>query len=227
VNSRARNRLIGVTAIILIVIAAIFFGSNRNAGAYYKTVAEIAKDQSLVGRQVYVGGPVVQGSWDKKTRPMTFSIVDTVGPTGAAVGPQLKVVYGGNIPQTFGDGVVAIVKGQLGQDGVVTATELTTKCPEKTEESRGAMTVDALEKSAAQIAGVPLGVTGFVVPGSLVGADASGPRFYIQTKDGKAKAAVVFSGGTPAGFKDGMQVVVNGVVDASGTLTATSVALSK
>ena len=64
-------------------------------------------------------------------------------------------------------------------------------------------------------------------PGSLVGADASGPRFYIQTKDGKAKAAVVFSGGTPAGFKDGMQVVVNGVVDASGTLTATSVALSK
>lgn len=223
-NSRARNRLIGVTAIILIVIAAIFFGSNRNAGAYYKTVAEIAKDQSLVGKQVYVGGPVVQGSWDKKTRPMTFSIAETITP---GVGPQLKVVYNGSVPQTFGDGIKAIVKGQLGKDGVVTATELTTKCPEKTEESRGAMTVDALEKSAAQIAGVPLGVTGFVVPGSLVGADASGPRFYIQTKDGKAKAPVAFGGGMPAGFTDGVQVVVRGVVDASGTLTATSVALSK
>lgn len=226
-NSRARNRLIGVTGIILIVIAAIFFGSNRNAGAYYKTVAEISKDPSLVGKQVYVGGPVVQGSWNKKTRPMTFSIVDTTSPSGGPVGPQLKVIYGGNIPQTFGDGVTAIVKGQLGSDGVVNATELTTKCPEKSEESRGAMTVDSVEKLAKDIANKPLGVAGVVVPGSLVGADASGPRFYIQTKDGKVKAPVVFAGGMPAGFADGAPIVVNGVVDASGTLTATSVALSK
>lgn len=226
-NSRARNRLIGVTGIILIVIAAIFFGSNRNSGAYYATVAQIAKDPGLVGKQVSVGGPVVQGSWNKKTRPMTFSIVDTTTASGAPVGPQLKVVYDGQIPETFGDGITAIVDGQLGKDGVVTATTLTTKCPTKDESSRGAMTVDALEKNAKQIVGVPLGVTGFVVPGSLVGADASGPRFYIQTKDGKVKAAVVFSGATPAGFKDGVQLVVNGVVDASGTITATSVALSK
>ena len=219
-NARARNRLIGVTVIVLAIIAAIFFSLNGGQSAYYKTVAETVKDPTLVGKKIQVGGPVVQGSWDKKTHPMNFAISDEKGTA------QLKVVYNGNVPNTFGDGVEAIVTGDLKPGGVIQATELVTKCPEKKESGTSAMTVDKLVGAQKNLVGVPLKVTGVVVAGSLKPAGTE-PRFAIQTKDGASKIDVVFDSATPAGFADGVAVVVGGSVDASGVLDATSVALSK
>lgn len=225
-NKRARNRLIGVTAIIVILIAAVFFGSNRGGAgpAYYSTVTELAKQQGdKVGTNVTVGGPVVQGSWDKQTHPMKFTISDDKDPKSKAT---LKIVYNGAVPNTFGDGVVAIVTGKLVAGGTVEATELQTKCPEKKESGTAALTIDKLIVNKAQLAGVPIKITGVVTPGSLV-APGSGPRFSVQTKDGKSKIAVKFDGAPPAGFGDNVAIVVGGSLDTSGAFNATSVALSK
>jgi cytochrome c-type biogenesis protein CcmE len=220
VNARARNRLIGVTVIVLAIIAAIFFSLSSGSSAYYKTVAEISKDPSLVGKKVQVGGPVVADSWDKKTHPMRFAITDKGGSA------KLQVVYNGNVPNTFGNGVEAIVTGDLKTGGVVNATELVTKCPEKKESGATALTVDKLLGSKSQLAGVPLKVTGVLTAGSLKAAGTN-PRFTIQTANGSATLSVAFDGGIPAGFTDGVAVVLGGNLDPNGVFDATSVALSK
>ena len=226
-NKRARNRLIGVTAIILIVIAAVFFGSTWGKGgpAYYKTVTEVANSQGkLVGTNVTVGGPVVPGSWDKKTHPMRFAISDDKDPNSKAT---LKVVYNGAVPNTFGDGVVAIVDGTLKADGTIEATTLQTKCPEKKASGTSAITVGALLEAKSRLGGLPVQVTGAVVPGSLV-PPGSDVRFSVQGEEQSATLKVKFDGAPPAGFADGAKVVLGGSLDAStGVFDATSVSLSK
>ena len=75
-NKRARIRLIGVTAAILIAVAAMVYYTGGKQGAYEGDLAAVAKDSSYVGKQVKVGGTVVAGSWDKKSNPMRFVIRD-------------------------------------------------------------------------------------------------------------------------------------------------------
>lgn len=221
-NKRARNRLIGVTVIVLVLIAAVFFGLNKNAGAYYKTVSEIAKDPSLVGKRVQVGGPVVSGSWDTKTRPMKFAIQDE----NATGGPTLNVVYRGAVPNTFGDGVVAIVTGELKAGNVVDATELVTKCPEKgpIDRSKALALSDLLAKKAT-LTGKPVQVVGFVKAGTFVPA-GSAERFKAQTAPaGGESVSVKFDGAVPDGFKDGVEVALGGALGTNGVFDATSVSL--
>ena len=87
-NKRARMRLIGVTAVILIAIAAVVLLTGNKQGAVYSTVPKVAKDASLVGKRVKVGGTVVAGSWDKKSNPMVFVIRDEADKTGIGPDPQ-------------------------------------------------------------------------------------------------------------------------------------------
>src|SRR5512139_4103394 len=122
-------RLIGVTAIVLIAIVAIILGAGSKEGAYYKTVKDVASDQALVGERVRVGGAVVAGSWDKKSNPMRFAIREEGDDSQG--GPTIKVVYNGTVPSTFGDGVVAIITGELGADGTIESNDMITKCPSK------------------------------------------------------------------------------------------------
>lgn len=222
-NKRARTRLIGVTAIILISIAAIFLASGNKSAAYYKTVQEAAEDKALVGERVKVGGAVVNGSWDKKSNPMTFTIRDEKDES--QTGPLVKVVYQGSVPSTFGDGVVAIVTGELDQDGTIAADEMITKCPSKYESAEGAMPIadvtqgQALEK--VKLAGVVKAGT-IVPPGGT-------ERFVLAEKaDGSGKTvSVSYEGALPAGMADGSQVIVSGELKADGTFIATEVSLSK
>lgn len=221
-NKRAQMRLIGVTAIILIIVAAIFFGLSSGEGAYFKTVEEVSQDSSLVGERVKVGGAVVAGSWNKESNPMRFEIRDENDKTGK--GPALKVVYAGSVPSTFGDGVVAIVTGELKPDGTIEAGEMITKCPSKYESASGAMPVASLtEGSSAE----NLTVTGYVKPGTIV-APGGAERFVIaETADGSGKAfSVVWEGALPSGMTDGSQVVIKGELK-DGVFTATSVAIAQ
>ena len=62
VNKRARQRLIGVTALLFVAIAAIVVGttsSGAGSGAVNSTVSEVLADETLVGEKVKVGGIVV------------------------------------------------------------------------------------------------------------------------------------------------------------------------
>lgn len=222
-NQRARNRLLGVTAIIVIIIAAIFAGSMQGSDgpAYYKTVQETAeKSAELAGTKVTVGGPVVKGSWDKKTQPMRFTISDEKKPDA-----QLKVVFNGTVPTTFGDDVIAIVTGKLSKDGTVEATELQTKCPEKQlEKGDTAITVDTILGSADKLKGLPVKIKGTVVAGSFV-APGGDVRFVLQGEDASATVKVKYDGAVPEGFKDGVAVVVGGSIDENKVFDATSVNL--
>jgi cytochrome c-type biogenesis protein CcmE len=228
VNKRARNRLIGVTAIILIAIGAIIYGSQTGpgGGSYSKSVADVVKDQTLVGKRVQVTGPVVAASWNKKTNPMVFSISDAAGESAGV----LKVSYNGGVPTTFGDGTVAIVTGTLAKDGTVNADTLLTKCPTKYEsaaKTANIPTVDALLAEKAKVTDKPTEVAGFIAAGSM--KDASAPvRFLITTKPGTGEQLpIVWDKALSAEFKDGAKVVIAGKLGADGKYTATSVSISK
>ena len=225
-NKRARMRLIGVTAVILIAIAAVVLLTGNKQGAVYSTVPKVVEDPSLIGKRVKVGGTVVEGSWDKKSNPMVFVVRDEADKDGS--GPTLKVIYTGAAPSTFGDGVVAIVTGVMEDAKTLKATEMITKCPSKYESAQGAIPVADLLLKGDSVVGKPVRATGYVKPGSIADA-AAGDRFVVAEKpDGTGKTiAVTFSGALPSGMKDGAQVVIAGEPEANGKFTATSVALEQ
>jgi len=224
VNKRARMRLIGVTAIILLAVGGMVLATGTKQGAYEGDLAAVAKDGSLVGKQVKVGGTVVAGSWDQKSNPMRFTIRGE--DDSAGTGPTLKVVYTGNVPATFGDGVVAIVTGKLTADGTVEAPDMITKCPSKYESATGATPVGDLVGKGASMEGKPVRVTGWVKAGSIKPAGSTGDRFVVASKaDGSGTTVgVTYTGALPDTIKDGTQVVMGGALE-KGKFVATSVAL--
>ena len=224
-NKRARNRLIGVTAIILIAIAAIILGAGSKQGAYYKTVKDVASDQALVGERVRVGGAVVTGSWDKKSNPMSFAIREEGDDSQS--GPTIKVVYNGAVPSTFGDGVVAIVTGELSSDGTITSDDMITKCPSKYQSATGALSVADLLNGGSDLTGKSVKVTGYVT--GEISPPGGDVRFVISssTSGGDKTVKVFYDGAIPQGMETGSQVVLGGSLDTNGTFDAVSVALSE
>ena len=221
-NKRARNRLIGVTAIILVVVAAVFFGSGAGTGAYSKTVAQVRSEKGKAGERIRVSGSVVAGSWDKKTNPMTFTIRDE----GKSSGPELKVIYTGDAPNTFGNDTVAIVTGVMSGDALK-ADDMITKCPSKYATNTGAETIDVLLANAGGMVGKPIRLTGFLKAGTLKAAGAA-ERFTLQgTSEGGKSVGIKFEGSMPAGTKDGVALVLGGSLDSSGVFDATSVSIVK
>jgi len=226
VNKRAKNRLIGVTAIVLLIIVAIFASiGSRGGTAYYKTVEEIATDNSLTDERVKVGGAVVTGSWDRKSNPMRFTIKDETDTADS--GPTVKVVYNGSVPATFGDGVTAIVTGTLSADGEIEADEMITKCPSKYESATGAIPVGDLVGKGDSMVGTTVKATGYVKAGTIVAAGGSERFFATNDATGGAELPVVFEGALPDGMTDGSKVVLTGAVEADGKFVATNVALEQ
>lgn len=225
-NKRARNRLVGVTAIVLLAIAAIFFSlGSRGGTAYYKSVEEVATDKALVGERVKIGGAVVPGSWDKKSNPMSFDIRDELDTEGT--GEIVHVVYNGPVPSTFGDGVTAIVTGELSPDGTIEAGEMITKCPSKYESATGAMPVADLIASGESMVGKTVKATGFVKPGTIVPPGGASRFTLTAEKTGGAEVQVAYEGALPEGMADGSQLVLTGAIEADGTFVATNVAMEQ
>jgi len=225
VNKRARNRLIGVTAIILIAVAAIFLAGGNKTAAYYKTVKEASSDQALVGERVKVGGAVVAGSWDKKSNPMTFVIRDEKDEAGK--GPTVKVVYNGSVPSTFGDGVVAIVTGDLDGSKTIAADEMITKCPSKYESAEGALPLGDLVGKGEEMVGKTVKTAAFVEAGSIKPPGGAARFIATATAQGGEAIPVAFEGALPSGMADGSEIVMTGAIEADGTFVATNVALSE
>jgi cytochrome c-type biogenesis protein CcmE len=225
VNKRARQRLIGVTIIVLIVVAALIFGASTTGagGAYKKTVSEIVGDKALVGKQVQVQGPVVKGSWKPGAKPFVFSISDAASPNAE----PLKVIWDRPVPSAFGDGTTAIVTGIVGEDGSVTAKTLITQCPSKYASATGALTVTELLKADMQNASATFHVTGYVVNGTILPAGGA-ERFSVGTTSaGIEKVAVAYDGALPQGMVDGSKVVISGSLGDDGVFLATDVAIDE
>jgi len=225
-NKRARMRLIGVTGVIVIAIIAVVVISGNTTGAYSSTVADVTKDPELVGKRVKVSGAVVPASWDKQSNPMKFVIKDEKDSAGT--GATVKVIYTGGVPSTFGDGVVAIVTGELAADGTIKATEMITKCPSKYESAEGALPVGDLVKSGASMFGKTVKATGYVKKGSL-GAANDDPRFVVVANaDGTGDSVPVsYTAVLPSGMQEGSQVVLTGALESDGVFVATDVAMEQ
>jgi cytochrome c-type biogenesis protein CcmE len=223
-NKRARNRLIGVTAIILVLAvgAWLFLSMASGGGSYAQTVKDIAAggNAKLVGTRVQVTGTVVAGSWDKKTNPMVFSISSD----GTTSGPQVQVTYDGAAPNTFGNDTVAILTGTVERLGRLKASDMLTKCPSKYQTTTQSATIAAV---LAAPEGSPISVAGFLSPGTLKDASAA-QRFTLSTTATGTGPVfpVSFAGAMPAGTKDGVQVVVFGQLE-NHVFVATQVALGK
>lgn len=225
-NKRARNRLIGVTAIIVIAIVAIFSAmSSQNVSAYNMTVADAVKDPENVGRRIKVSGTVVTGSWDKKTNPMTFQIQDE-GET-ASDAPAITVVYSGGVPSTFGDGVTAIITGELDDKQTITSGEMITKCPSKYESATGAYEVTKLKANADAMVGIPVKVAGVVKDDSIVPPGGAVRLILLNAEGSTDELNIAFEGAIPDGIDSGANIVVTGALDESGAFVATDIALEQ
>jgi len=217
-NTRARNRLIGVTVIILAIAAAVLFGSDvLNGGASYaKSVTQATSDPSLVGKRIQVTGSVVAGSWDKRSNPMIFKMRET----SATGGPEIRVVYSGGVPNTFGNGSVPIVTGTLEKDGSIKADDMLVTCPTKYAKSSESATVADLKAKP----GTEMRVSGVLKAGSLKDAAATERFVLASAAAGGDEVPVVFEGALPDDIKDGVSLVVQGKFE-NGQLVATNVSL--
>jgi cytochrome c-type biogenesis protein CcmE len=222
VNKRARIRLIGVTAIVLIGVGAILLGAGSKDGAYYRQVSEIVADESIQGERIQVGGEVVAGSWDQQSNPMKFEIREE----GIEDGETIQVVYSGGVPSTFGDGVVAILKGTVNDQGVLESDDMITKCPSKYESAAGALTVAALVEKGDDMVDKYTKVTGVVVADTIV-PPGEETRFLIVSEEGTEELGIAFEGALPAGMDTDSVVVVSGKLGESGVFVADSVSLSE
>lgn len=221
-NKRAKQRLIGVTIIIFVAIGVLLLFMNESGGvATPVSIDEVLSDQTLVGKQIEVSGKVVAGSWVSGAKPFVFEIEDDESEG------RVRVVWNEVVPGSFGDGTSATVTGTVSEDGSIEAKYLVTKCPSKYESATGALTVNDLVSRSADLSGVTVKVTGYVVADSI--GEAGAPvRFQISDSlEGSNPLDVAFGGGLPDEFTDGTKVVLTGSPEDDGTFACSEVALDE
>jgi len=128
VNKKARTRLIVATGVIVVafVVGVVYLVSQQ--GAYYKQVSELVSGE-WDGKNVEVGGRVLDGTISRDDEGVTFTIQDLSGASDT-----VEVAYSGQMPNTFEAGVDVVVIGQYSAaEGRIAADELQTKCPSKYE----------------------------------------------------------------------------------------------
>jgi cytochrome c-type biogenesis protein CcmE len=108
------------------VIGVVFLVQKQ--GAYYRQVSDLTTGQ-YDGKNVKVGGKVMDGTIDRDASGVHFTIQDLTGKP-----ETVKVTYSGQMPNTFDSGVDVVVIGKYASiGGVITADQLQTKCPSKYE----------------------------------------------------------------------------------------------
>ncbi len=129
-NTKARTRLLIATAVIVAVfVAGVVYVVGRE-GAYYRQVSELDQGD-YVGKNVKVGGRVLADTLSHDESGFLFDIQDLTGQADT-----VKVEYDGQVPDTFGPGVDVVVLGTYSESaagGLITATQVQTKCPSKYE----------------------------------------------------------------------------------------------
>jgi cytochrome c-type biogenesis protein CcmE len=113
--------IIGAIALLPVLMHVGYAFAESPMANYYITVDQyIARS---VNTPVRIGGQVIPGSirWDAATRTMRFTVLGD--------NAKVEVVYRGIAPDSFRDGVTAIIEGARGADGSFVATGVTVKCP--------------------------------------------------------------------------------------------------
>jgi len=125
-NKKSRTRLLVATGVIVavFVIGVVFLVQKQ--GAYYRQVSDLTTGQ-YDGKNVKVGGKVLDGTIKRDASGVHFTIEDLTGKTDT-----VQVIYSGQMPNTFDAGVDVVVIGKYASSGsLITADQLQTKCPSK------------------------------------------------------------------------------------------------
>lgn len=125
-NKKSRTRLLIATGVIVVVfvIGVVFLVQKQ--GAYYRQVSDLTSGQ-YDGKNVKVGGKVMDGTINRDASGVHFTIQDLTGKPDT-----VKVTYSGQMPNTFNSGVDVVVVGKYAStDGTISADQLQTKCPSK------------------------------------------------------------------------------------------------
>jgi cytochrome c-type biogenesis protein CcmE len=126
VNKKSRTRLLVATGVIVAVFIVGVVLLVQRQGAYYRQVSDLVTGQ-YDGKNVKVGGRVLDGTIERDSSGVHFTIEDLTGKTDT-----VNVVYDGQMPNTFDAGVDVVVVGKYASNGaLITADQLQTKCPSK------------------------------------------------------------------------------------------------
>ena len=125
-NKKSRTRLLVATGVIVAVFIVGVVLLVQRQGAYYRQVSDLVTGQ-YDGKNVKVGGRVLDGTIERDSTGVHFTIEDLTGKTDT-----VNVVYDGQMPNTFDAGVDVVVVGKYASNGaLITADQLQTKCPSK------------------------------------------------------------------------------------------------
>lgn len=218
-NTKTKRRMVVVTGVIVIVLVLILAVVGGTSSAKTVSVAEAATG-NYVDQKVQVSGNVVENSFVTEGNVLTFDIYDPDGD----MAQQLRVRYEGGVSATFGNDVTAICTGKVGEDGVMNASELVTKCPSKYENATDALTVSQLTGYGDEVVDKPVKVAGAVKDGTLQAAGA-GDRLVLVDPDNGEELPVEYDGAISDEVKDGSSLVLTGSMNAQGKFTATDVAI--
>lgn len=215
-----KKRLVVVSGVIALVVIIVLAVVSAGGAARSITVAQAASG-TFAGDKVQVSGQVATGSFTLEQGGVNFALYDTADPTGARV----QVRYEGTISATFGNEVSAIVTGRMGEDGVLYATTLVTKCPSKYESGVDALTVAQIKDYGSQIADKPVKVVALLAPSTLTTPGAA-VRFSVCDEAAPTVLLdVQFDGALSDEVRDNIKLVVTGSMGADGIFHATDVAL--
>ena len=111
--------LLGV-ALVVGIIGYLAFSSVGDALVYYLTPTELlARGEAAIGETVRLGGLVEVGSIAGEAPNLAFVLTD---------GTSEIVVHSATAPtRSFREGIGAVVEGELGADGVFTASQVIVK----------------------------------------------------------------------------------------------------
>ncbi len=125
-NKKSRTRLLVATGVIVAVFIVGVVFLVQKQGAYYRQVSDLAAGQ-YDGKNVKVGGKVLDGTIKRDAAGVRFTIEDLTGKAA-----KVNVLYSGQMPNTFDAGVDVVVIGRYASNGaLITADQLQTKCPSK------------------------------------------------------------------------------------------------
>ncbi|WP_419569399.1 cytochrome c maturation protein CcmE [Rheinheimera sp.] len=132
-NPRRKQRLVAITAVIVLVggaVGAMLYALQQNIDLFYtpsQLVDGIGKDKTKpeIGQRLRIGGMVVKGSVrrDPNSLKVSFDLVDT--------GPLVTVEYEGMLPDLFREGQGIVATGVLLDARTVKASEVLAKHDEE------------------------------------------------------------------------------------------------
>ena len=91
---------------------------NQNL-VFFFTPSQVAAKEAPVGRTFRIGGMVERGSVKREGVEVRFVVTDTA--------KSMPVVYRGQLPDLFREGIGVVAQGQLGADGIFLAREVLAK----------------------------------------------------------------------------------------------------